>query len=127
MQPKSLILLILALGCGVVAAMGITQVLANRSSGPSAPTIETDPVFVALADIEMGELIDAQALKLEEWPKDKVPEGALAKLEDVEGRRPKTHIFAGEPIREQMKQCNAYCGISHSVRRISATLGTAAA
>jgi len=28
------------------------------------------------------------------------------------------------PIREKMKQCNRYCGISHSVRRESATLET---
>lgn len=27
-----------------------------------------------------------------------------------------------EPIRERMKHCNRYCGISHSVRRLPATL-----
>ncbi len=31
MRPKSLILLALALACGLVAAIGINQVMANRS------------------------------------------------------------------------------------------------
>jgi pilus assembly protein CpaB len=39
-------------------------------------------------------------IKLEEWPKDKVPKGAITKLDDVENRRPKARIFAGSPILE---------------------------
>jgi pilus assembly protein CpaB len=35
---------------------------------------------------------------VEEWPNDKVPEGALSKIEDVEGRRPKSKIWKGEVI-----------------------------
>lgn len=98
MQTKSLILLILALGCGVVASIGITQVMANRSSTTAAPQLDTQPVFVALKEIPMGTLLDAQAVKLEQWPKDRVPKGVLSKLEEIEGRRPKTKLFAGEPI-----------------------------
>ena len=36
----------------------------------------------------------------QEWPKDKVPRGAISKLEDLEGRRPRTAIIEGEPILE---------------------------
>jgi pilus assembly protein CpaB len=39
-------------------------------------------------------------LSLQEWPKDKVPRGAISKLEDMQGRRPRTAIFEGEPILE---------------------------
>ena len=46
----------------------------------------------------MGDPISPQLLQLEEWPKDKVPPGALAKMEDVENRRPKSMIFKGSPI-----------------------------
>ncbi len=42
--------------------------------------------------------VNRQIIKLEEWPKDKVPQGSLAKLEDLEGKRCKTRIFSGEPI-----------------------------
>ncbi len=35
MRPKSLALLLLALGCGLVASIGITQVMATRNAGPA--------------------------------------------------------------------------------------------
>ena len=97
MRTKSVLLLMLALGCGLVASIGITQVMAKR--GPDSPSSgEMQAIFVALEDIPMGDLITAQALKLEEWPKDKIPTGALTKMEEVEGRRPKATIVAGMPV-----------------------------
>jgi pilus assembly protein CpaB len=98
MRPKSLILLMLALGCGLVASVGITQVLAKRNTLPGGAAIAMDPIFVAIKDIPVGEIVTPELIKLEEWPKDKIPAGALAKLEDVEGRRPKSKIYAGSPI-----------------------------
>lgn len=96
MRPKSFILLILALGCGVVASIGITQVMAKRGADPAQTELEA--VVVAVADIPMGDPIAPQLVKLEEWPKDKVPKGALQSLEEVENRRPKSRIFAGSPV-----------------------------
>jgi len=98
MRAKSVLLLVLALGCGLVASIGITQVMAKRDPGP--PDADTQQIFVALADIATNDLITAEMLKLEEWPKDKVPEAALTKIEEVEGRRPKTKIWQGEVILE---------------------------
>ncbi len=98
MRLKSLALLILALGCGLVASIGITQVIAKRNADPAAPTGETESIFVAMQDIGLGEILTAQDLRLEPWPKDKTPPGALRRIEEVEGRRTKTKIFAGEPI-----------------------------
>ncbi|TWT37465.1 SAF domain protein [Posidoniimonas corsicana] len=96
MRPKSLILLALALGCGLVASIGISQVMeGNKSRGPS---VETTSIYVALHNINLGDPIDATMVSLQEWPKDKVPPGALTSLEDLEGRRPRTNIIAGEPI-----------------------------
>ncbi len=100
MRPKSLILLILALGCGLVAAIGINQVMANRSTQNSGASGETTPIFVAVSDIGMGDPLTPQVLKLEEWPKGKVPPGAMDRLEDIEGRRTKTRFYTGEPIIE---------------------------
>lgn len=100
MRAKSLVLLMLALGCGIVASVGITQVMSNRPTEPTVVQAETEQIFVAMKDIPMGDPVSAQAVKLEEWPKDMVPKGAIAKLEDVENRRPKSRIFAGSPILE---------------------------
>lgn len=100
MRPKSLVLLVLALGCGLVASIGINQVMANRGVGASADVGETTPIFVALGEISIGDPLTAEMLKLEEWPKAKVPSGALSKLEDVEGRRCRQRFYTGEPILE---------------------------
>lgn len=100
MRPKSIILLMLALGCGLVASIGINQVLANRSKAPAAPVGETEPIFVASADIGMGDELTPENIKLEAWPKDKVPAGAMTKLEEIENRRTRTRLYAGEPVLE---------------------------
>ncbi len=101
MRGKSLALLVFALGCGLVASIGVTQVIANRQTDPSAPSAETQSIFVALNDIPLGVPLTAPVLKLEPWPKDRVPEGALTRIEDVQGRRARTRFFAGEPIIER--------------------------
>jgi pilus assembly protein CpaB len=98
MRGKSLALLVLALGCGLVASIGITQVMGKRNADPVVPTGETETVFVALKDIGLGDILSGQVLRLEQWPKDKIPSGALTKMEDVEGRRTRTKLYAGEPI-----------------------------
>jgi pilus assembly protein CpaB len=98
MRPKSLILLALALGCGLVASIGISQVM-DRNSKPGAK-METVPIYVALHNINLGDPIDKKMISLQEWPKDKVPHGAISSLEELEGRRPRTAIIEGEPILE---------------------------
>ena len=98
MRPKSLLLLALALGCGLVASIGISQVMDRNGQHPGQ--LETVPIYVALHNINLGDPIDADMLSLQEWPKDKVPRGAISKLEELEGRRPRTAIIEGEPILE---------------------------
>jgi pilus assembly protein CpaB len=100
MRAKSMALLMLALGCGLVASIGITQVMAKRNTDPSGPAAETVPIFVAVKDIPLGEPLSSAMVKQEPWPKDKVPPGALLNIEDVEGRRIRQRLFAGEPILE---------------------------
>jgi pilus assembly protein CpaB len=96
MRPKSLLLLALALGCGLVASIGISQVMDRKPQ----VTLETASIYVAKHNINLGDPIDKEMVSLEEWPKDKVPRGAILKLEDLENRRPRTAIIEGEPILE---------------------------
>ncbi len=98
MRSKSLVLLALALGCGLIAAIGINQVMANRGQ-QGAPT-EMQPIYVAMKDLPSRETIKIEDLKLEEWPKDKIPRGAITKPEQLTTRSPKTKIYTGEPILE---------------------------
>jgi pilus assembly protein CpaB len=97
MRTKSLTLLALAGGCGIVASIGISQVL---DSHQTQLMIETKPIYVALHNINLGDPIDVSMVSFQDWPKDKIPRGAIAQLEDLEGRRPRTAIIEGEPILE---------------------------
>lgn len=114
MRGKSLALLVLALGCGLVASIGVTQVIAKRHTETPAPSVEMESIFVAMADIALGDPLTAQVLKLEPWPKSKIPEGAFTKVEDIEGRRARARLFAGEPIieRKLLKRGESSGGIS---------------
>ncbi len=99
MRPKSIALLLMALGCGLVASIGITEVMSHRTL-PDGVLGDTQAIFVATNDIPLGEPLTPQLVTLEQWPKDKVPVGALSRIEDVEGRRVRTKLYAGEPVLE---------------------------
>lgn len=96
MRSKSIILLVLALGCGLVASIGISQYMEARHKATDQG--ERQPVFVAMTDINANEEMTAQNIKLEEWPKNIIPAGALTKLEEVEHKRCRMKLYAGEPI-----------------------------
>jgi pilus assembly protein CpaB len=97
MRSRSILLLALALGCGLVASIGISQFMEARNK-PSGENGDMQPIFVAMTDINANDVLSAQVIKLEEWPKKMVPAGALTKLEDVEGKRCRTKLYQGEPI-----------------------------
>src|SRR6185503_1357490 len=78
--------------------IGISQVM-DRNNSPHVK-LETVPIYVALHNINLGDPIDAKMLSLQEWPKDRVPHGAISTLEELQGRRPRTTIIEGEPILE---------------------------
>ncbi|MEX2137655.1 MAG: Flp pilus assembly protein CpaB [Pirellulales bacterium] len=97
MRTKSIVLLGLALGCGLVASIGISQIIEQNKSGPQA-AVETEAILVAMKPIAGQEQLKAENIKLEQWPKHLIPKGALTKLEDIEGRRIKYSMTPGEPI-----------------------------
>ena len=61
MRGKSIALLVLALGCGLVASLGITQVLAKR--GEQTPQGDTAMVYIAKVDISPGSLANSENVK----------------------------------------------------------------
>jgi pilus assembly protein CpaB len=106
MRAKSLILLLIALGCGLVASVGITQVMAKRTPDTTGTEGDREGVFVAKKDIGVSDPISAQNVKLEPWPKEMVPPGAMlqAQFDELTGRLPKVPIGAGSPILESQLQ-----------------------
>ena len=95
MKMKSLILIFIALGCGLVASIGISQVM---SQGGKGQKIEMDQILVAKDAIDSGKKFDANMVQFEEWPKQRIPDGAIRKMDEVEGKWSRYRFFKGEPI-----------------------------
>ena len=96
MRPKSMVLILIALACGLVASIGISQVVDKKSS--QQETSQTAPVYVATVDVPIHEKLTAQSVSREEWPIERIPPGAITKLEEIDGRKPTSPLYKGEVI-----------------------------
>jgi pilus assembly protein CpaB len=94
MKSKSLILLAVAAGCGLVAMLGVQQML----SGGKQPAEAKVRILVAKIDIDPGVPLDKANVGFKEWPKDALPEGAITKEEDYTERALKHRVGPGQPI-----------------------------
>ncbi len=99
MRAKSIILFLIAASCGTVAAIGASQVL--RQGWKKSDETETVPVYVAIADIDINEQLDASHVRVEDWPVDKVPPGAISDIEDIKDKYARVRLYEGEPITER--------------------------
>lgn len=88
-----MIVVVLALVCGLAAAVGILQVMKK----PAAP-VKTEPVLFAAADIQRGETIDEKMIEVRKVPVGQVPPGALGKLADVVGRAAHYPMLKGDAL-----------------------------
>lgn len=99
MRAKSLVLLVVALGCGMIAAVAASKAVLDNGSGPKTEAMVE--IFVAVKDLEQGQKISAEGVKLEKWPKSRLPEGALTNLDQLEDKFTNQVIFTSEPILER--------------------------
>ncbi|MEE8451754.1 MAG: Flp pilus assembly protein CpaB [Thermoguttaceae bacterium] len=95
MSVKTIFVVLLAIVCGLSAAWGMTQL---RSTKFVTTKQETIPVAVALVDLPRGRTVTAADVEVKEWPKNVLPEGALATPEEVVDRAVVIPVMAGEPI-----------------------------
>ncbi|MDG2382017.1 MAG: Flp pilus assembly protein CpaB [Pirellulaceae bacterium] len=115
MRPKSMILIVVALGCGLIASIGISQVMENREVSSPIPILK-ETIYVAVRDVPLGQVMNAQMVKMEDWPQDSIPEGAIKRLEDIEGKRPLTRLYPGEPILSaKLVDANKFLGASDKI------------
>ncbi|MFO0944265.1 MAG: Flp pilus assembly protein CpaB [Pirellulales bacterium] len=96
MRAKSLILLTVALGCGMVAAVAVSKTLMERESGQTEEA--TVEILVAAAEIKNASKISVEKVKLDKWPRSRVPTGVLTNIKDIEGKFASQNIFPGEAL-----------------------------
>lgn len=93
MKMKSAVLLAMALGCGLVAMLGVQQIL----SGEQKP-VDTVPVLIAKQEIPPGVEIEPTFVAFEQRPRDTVPEGAVTEASQYENRALKVRAYGGDTI-----------------------------
>ncbi len=97
MRSKSILLLVIALGCGVVASVAVSQVVLDQKNRGVTQTV---PILVVAKEISAATKITADSFRLEQWPIDRVPMGALADPKMVENKFTKQRFYPGEAIIE---------------------------
>jgi pilus assembly protein CpaB len=84
MKPKTLILIVIAVGCGLAASYMTAQLLAERSNGETETAQEKLNVLVAKDNVQMGQLITDPRVffKLKPYIKSEVPTKAFVIADD---------------------------------------------
>ncbi|MCH2179124.1 MAG: Flp pilus assembly protein CpaB [Mariniblastus sp.] len=96
MKSKSLVLLMVSLGFGVIAAVGISKVMGSGSA--VRPAIKMGPVLVATTPLDHGTLLNGDNLKVENWPVQIIPDDAATDLEMVKNMAITTRLSKGLAI-----------------------------
>lgn len=91
---RSLLVLLLAVVCGVSAAIGALQ-LAPKSD---ATHVKTATVFVAAEAVRRGAAVQEAQIKPVEWPVDLVPAGLATNRNQIVGRSALSGIAKEEPF-----------------------------
>tara|TARA_R110002095_G_scaffold161291_2_gene139758 strand:+ start:5989 stop:7035 length:1047 start_codon:yes stop_codon:yes gene_type:complete len=95
MKVKSLLMLVVAVGCGLVAMLGVRQVL-NKDNNQKE--VETANVLVTFTEIAPGTPLNESNVKFKSWAIDQIPPGAVTKLEEYKDRSIKTRAVPGEIV-----------------------------
>ena len=97
MKSKSFMLMVLSMGFGLVAAIGISQVLGQKSAN-AEPEKAMGPVITAAADLDPNTRLTAENVKMENWPLNIIPDDAATSLEDIEDMVNRNRLGKGMPI-----------------------------
>ncbi|MCG6155859.1 Flp pilus assembly protein CpaB [Rubinisphaera margarita] len=93
---KTVVVLAFAVGCGLIAMMGVQQMIAQQSNdGQDVPV----KVLVATTDLPPGVLISDVNCEFKEYPASMVPEDAIRSKDEYHDRGLLVPVTAGDIIR----------------------------
>ena len=93
-NSRALVMLAIAMLAGLAAVVFAARWLVNTSS--SAVT----PVAVAIEDINLGQPLNTNLIRLINWPTGSVPPGSFTDTGSLDGRVVRTSLTRGEPVLE---------------------------
>lgn len=95
MKQKNLVLMVVAVGCGLAAAFLTTQMNAK-------PKVETVQVYVAAKDLPVGTMFTqadiSKYVTVKELPKSALPPQFVTNLDDMIGKRLSREVLKDEPF-----------------------------
>jgi pilus assembly protein CpaB len=97
MKPKTLVLLAVACGCGLVAMLGVQQVMQGQQAPAKVPMVK---VLKALENIETGMRLTPDNVAFEEVPVAHAHEDAVHTEEEYLQRAAKVPLMAGDVVRK---------------------------
>jgi pilus assembly protein CpaB len=92
-NKRALAVMAVAILFGLTAVMLASRWLLQQPGGAGR-------IVVAAGDINLGQRLTPEMLKLVEWPADSVPKGAFTDLQKLAGRVLKSSVLLGEPVSE---------------------------
>ncbi|MDH3444316.1 MAG: Flp pilus assembly protein CpaB [Deltaproteobacteria bacterium] len=98
MARRFVLILAVALVLGLLTASMVYQAILGRFKVEANVARPTKQVAVAAANINLGERLTSQHVKLMSWPVESVPGDALGSVADVEGRVALASLVVGEPL-----------------------------
>jgi pilus assembly protein CpaB len=98
MSTRTILVVFLALLSGAGVAAGVLH--SNRPKNEELTNIETEPVLVAVANLERGRAVTEADIVVREWPKGLAPADTLRSVEAAKGRAALGRILVGEVVRE---------------------------
>jgi len=84
----------------VAILFGLTAVILASRWLLLQPTTSAGHIVVAASDINLGQRLTPEMLKLAEWPADSMPKGAFTDPAKLAGRVLKSSVLGGEPVSE---------------------------
>jgi len=98
LKPKWMIPI--AIITGLFATFGVHRYLQRQKQIVVHPQAEVAKVVVATVNLPMGSKLEAEMLRLTDWPRDLVSGQTCGVIDSVVGRVGKTDIYPGEAILE---------------------------
>ncbi|WP_137719264.1 Flp pilus assembly protein CpaB [Methylobacillus flagellatus] len=92
-DTRALLFLLFAIVAGLAAVYLASRWLTERAS-------DVNQIAVAAQDINLGQRVTVEMVRMVEWPISSRPDGAVTDIKTLEGRVLKTSLLRGEPVLE---------------------------
>jgi len=97
-KTRVILVVVVAILLALLVSVGIYRYLSETGRAVEEARLKTVGIVVAIVDIPVGTVINANQVALTAWPKDLYPKDSFSELKSVVGRAVRRDFMRGEPI-----------------------------